>query len=366
LEGMRQLAAVSMEDCTLPDKCRSVIGRLEDYRRRHPLIPDQRFQEAKAAAGELRGGRGLREWSSAWAECQETREAFDKKMEAALRTRDSAHSRSAASSRRTLSGLWGLRETSCPLEEDSTSSSPAPLLQRLLHSASVEEAHREEICSSSPSLLHSSSSSGRRQPLRKTQSFDGPHEAPRFMEPVRRGNTGVLIRGLEVGSSEGAPGPRTAAHGWAAAGPRSPESTWTTGAPGAPGTIGTPGGPPTDPRARGRWVMVFVSSSPSGHRVLWDVWCLRSKLRHLVEEMVTTERQYVRSLRYALQHYSPEMERPDLPQGLRGNRSVVFGNLEKLLDFHTQFFLRELEACWRHPLRVPHCFLRHVREREID
>ncbi|XP_071371021.1 puratrophin-1-like, partial [Centroberyx affinis] len=41
-------------------------------------------------------------------------------------------------------------------------------------------------------------------------------------------------------------------------------------------------------------------------------------------------------------------------QALRG-----FGNLEKLLDFHSQFFLRELEACWKHPLRVPHCFLRH-------
>ncbi|XP_054482963.1 pleckstrin homology domain-containing family G member 4B-like [Anoplopoma fimbria] len=53
------------------------------------------------------------------------------------------------------------------------------------------------------------------------------------------------------------------------------------------------------------------------------------------------------------------MDRADLPQDLRGKRSVVFGNLEKLLDFHSQFFLRELEACWKHPLRVPHCFIRH-------
>uniref|UniRef100_A0A3B4YSP1 Puratrophin-1-like n=1 Tax=Seriola lalandi dorsalis TaxID=1841481 RepID=A0A3B4YSP1_SERLL len=87
--------------------------------------------------------------------------------------------------------------------------------------------------------------------------------------------------------------------------------------------------------------------------------CLCSKLRHIVEEMVTTEREYVRSLRYIIHHYFPEMDRVDLPQDLRGKRSVVFGNLEKLLDFHSQFFLRELEACWKHPLRVPHCFLRH-------
>lgn len=89
------------------------------------------------------------------------------------------------------------------------------------------------------------------------------------------------------------------------------------------------------------------------------VWAHR-KLRHIVEEMVTTEREYVRSLHYIIHHYFPEMERADLPQDLRGKRSVVFGNLEKLLEFHSQFFLKELESCWKHPLRVPHCFLRHV------
>uniref|UniRef100_G3PZW5 Pleckstrin homology domain containing, family G (with RhoGef domain) member 4 n=1 Tax=Gasterosteus aculeatus TaxID=69293 RepID=G3PZW5_GASAC len=254
-EGMRHLAAVSMEDCTLPDKCQSVIGCLEELRLQHPLIPEQRFQEMRAAARELRGERGLRQWSFAWSKCQETKKMFDRKMEAALRTR---------------------------------------------------------------------------QQLRKSQSFDCPPapEAPpigpctrALSEPRRSGNTGVFIRGLEVSSSEAAN--RTLCP--RAAGP----------APRSPGTPGTTRGPETDPRPRG------------------------SKLRHVVEEMVTTEREYVRSLRYIIHHYFPEMDRSDLPQDLRGKRSVVFGNLEKLLDFHSQFFLRELEACWRHPLRVPHCFIRH-------
>uniref|UniRef100_A0A8C1X888 Pleckstrin homology domain containing, family G (with RhoGef domain) member 4 n=1 Tax=Cyprinus carpio TaxID=7962 RepID=A0A8C1X888_CYPCA len=84
-----------------------------------------------------------------------------------------------------------------------------------------------------------------------------------------------------------------------------------------------------------------------------------SKLRHIVDEMVTTEREYVRSLRYIIDNYFPEMERADLPQDLRGKRSVIFGNLEKLVDFHSQYFLKELESCCNHPLRVSHCFLRH-------
>lgn len=69
----------------------------------------------------------------------------------------------------------------------------------------------------------------------------------------------------------------------------------------------------------------------------------------------------MRSLRYIIDCYFPEMERLDLPQDLRGKRSVIFGNLEKLYDFHSQYFLRELESCCNHPLRVSHCFLRHVR-----
>ncbi|KAM7015933.1 puratrophin-1 isoform 2-T3 [Tautogolabrus adspersus] len=394
LEGMRHLAGVSMEECTLPDKCQAVIDCLEDYKRQHPPIPDSRFLEMKALAEELRGERGLRQWSFAWSKCQETKKMFDRKMEAALRTRDSAHrqrsdsaiSRSSTSSRKSLSGLLGVFDksssfSSCPPEESNSSpprstsysllsntSSPitssnftpqhTPLLQRLFRSASSEESSDlVDICSSSPSLprlsschsftpsfasspssTSSSFSSSRRQQLRKTQSFDCPStpESSRYgpnprtlSEPVRRGNTGVFIRGLEVSSSEAADHtlcPRTPAHSWAVQGLSNP---------GTPGTPRTNGSPATESRPRG------------------------SKLRHVVEEMVTTEREYVRSLSYIIRHYFPMMDRADLPQDLRGKRSVVFGNLEKLLDFHSQFFLNELEACWKHPLRVPHCFLRH-------
>lgn len=315
LEGMRHLAGISMEECTLPDKCQAVIGCLEEYRRQHPPIPDTCFQEMKVAAGELRGERGLCQWSFAWSKCQETKKVFDRKMEEALRTRDSAHrqrsdsalSRSSASVRKTLSGLWGGSETSsssssCPPEEDTNTSSPprntsfsslipststpaptfspvtpqhTPLLQRLFRRASIEEpSERLDMCSSSPSLPHlgssasftpssacsssSSFSSSRRQQLRKTQSFDCPSTpevsrygpCPRALsEPVRRGNTGVFIRGLEVSSTEAADHtlcPRTAAHSWAGQGLRSP---------GTPGTPRTTGSPATDPRPRGRWVI---------------------------------------------------------------------------------------------------------------
>lgn len=80
----------------------------------------------------------------------------------------------------------------------------------------------------------------------------------------------------------------------------------------------------------------------------------------MLAEMVATEREYVRALDYTMENYFPELDRPDVPQGLRGQRAHLFGNLEKLRDFHCHFFLRELEACTQHPSRVAYAFLRHV------
>uniref|UniRef100_A0A8C8KAX9 Uncharacterized protein n=1 Tax=Oncorhynchus tshawytscha TaxID=74940 RepID=A0A8C8KAX9_ONCTS len=83
------------------------------------------------------------------------------------------------------------------------------------------------------------------------------------------------------------------------------------------------------------------------------------KLQRIMAELLLTEREYVRSLGYILTHYLPLLERPDVPQDLRGKRGVIFGNLEKLYDFHSHFFLRELDACQTEPLQVARCFLRH-------
>ncbi|TNM90541.1 hypothetical protein fugu_002830 [Takifugu bimaculatus] len=369
LEGLRHLAGISMEDCTQPDRCQAAITSLEEYQQLHPPIPDSCFQEMKAEATELQGEQGLRQWKFAWSKCQETKKVFDRKMEAALRTQHSASRRRSVSalSKKTLSELWGERDTCCPLEEISNTTTPpsssllhststpaltsssgtpqhTPLLQRLFRSSSKEE--KVGVCSSVSSIprLNSTSSSTRRQMLRKTQSFDCPSTTegvacgpcPRTVSaPVRRGHTGVFIRGLEVSSTEVTDrslSPRlSSSHGWSGVGQQSPRT-------------------PNSPRC---------SSSPAApqHK--------GGKLRHIVEEMVTTEREYVRSLHYIIHHYFPEMERADLPQDLRGKRSVVFGNLEKLLEFHSQFFLKELESCWKHPLRAPHCFLRHKKQMEL-
>ncbi|XP_074537815.1 pleckstrin homology domain-containing family G member 4B-like isoform X2 [Halichoeres trimaculatus] len=103
----------------------------------------------------------------------------------------------------------------------------------------------------------------------------------------------------------------------------------------------------------GRYEGMFNLSSPheSASNAL--------RLQRVLEELVLTEREYVRSLGYILTHYHPLLDRPDIPQDLRGKRGVIFGNLEKLYDFHSHYFLPELEACQREPAMVARCFLRH-------
>ncbi|XP_058619751.1 pleckstrin homology domain-containing family G member 4B [Onychostoma macrolepis] len=83
------------------------------------------------------------------------------------------------------------------------------------------------------------------------------------------------------------------------------------------------------------------------------------KLHRVMEELLLTEVEYVRSLGYILTHYFPLLSRPDVPQDLRGQRGRIFGNLEKLYDFHCQHFQQDLEACQAEPLRVGRCFLNH-------
>ncbi|KAL3275178.1 hypothetical protein HHI36_019947 [Cryptolaemus montrouzieri] len=82
-------------------------------------------------------------------------------------------------------------------------------------------------------------------------------------------------------------------------------------------------------------------------------------LKYIIKEMIETERDYVRSLDYVIVNYVPEISREDIPQALRGQRNIVFGNIEKIFEFHSQHFLRELEACENNPLQVGQIFLKH-------
>ncbi|GAB0100254.1 pleckstrin homology domain-containing family G member 4B isoform X5 [Sergentomyia squamirostris] len=79
----------------------------------------------------------------------------------------------------------------------------------------------------------------------------------------------------------------------------------------------------------------------------------------IMREMIGTERDYVKSLQYIIDNYTQELVREDIPQALRGQRNVIFGNVERIYEFHQQYFLEELERFEKNPLKVGSTFLRH-------
>lgn len=76
--------------------------------------------------------------------------------------------------------------------------------------------------------------------------------------------------------------------------------------------------------------------------------------------MISTERDYVWALQLIVDNYIPEIKKDDVPQALRGKRNVIFGNIEKIYEFHSQHFLQELENCKQQPFQIAQTFLSHV------
>ncbi|XP_045756411.1 rho guanine nucleotide exchange factor 40 isoform X1 [Mirounga angustirostris] len=144
---------------------------------------------------------------------------------------------------------------------------------------------------------------------------EGPNSAP---EAEGRPPRTVLIRGLEVTSTEVVD--RTCS-------PREHVLLGRAGGPDGPWGVGTPR------MERKRSI---------------------SAQQRLVSELIACEQEYVATLSEPVPPPGPE-----LTPELRGTWAAALSTREKLRSFHRTHFLRELQGCATHPLRIGACFLRH-------
>uniref|UniRef100_A0A8C9WB42 MCF.2 cell line derived transforming sequence n=1 Tax=Scleropages formosus TaxID=113540 RepID=A0A8C9WB42_SCLFO len=83
--------------------------------------------------------------------------------------------------------------------------------------------------------------------------------------------------------------------------------------------------------------------------------------RHVMKELIETERIYVEELLAVLLGYRAEMDNPALsrllPPILRTKKEVLFGNMPEIYKFHSRIFLQDLEGCLNNPEAVGSCFL---------
>ncbi|XP_056592276.1 proto-oncogene DBL isoform X1 [Triplophysa dalaica] len=83
--------------------------------------------------------------------------------------------------------------------------------------------------------------------------------------------------------------------------------------------------------------------------------------RHVMKELIETERIYVEELLSVLLGYRAEMDNPSLsnilPSVLQNKKEELFGNLPEIYKFHSRIFLQDLENCLEAPERVGAHFL---------
>ncbi|XP_062987116.1 pleckstrin homology domain-containing family G member 4B [Elgaria multicarinata webbii] len=361
----------------------SVVQSLQRYHQEATKVSAENFQKASEVITAL-GNKEieLKQWNILWLKCQQTRHHLEEELSKAVKGSSKEGTSSAlkdidwkgshylgSKSGTQYSHLYNLCSStdddniwdsntfqhgsppgdvsSVLIQEDTTQSidkcSPikpsvsqmlTPLLGRFQKTTRVsEDLDNISTCYSEP--IQAPATRQRKHPLKKimkkTQSFELTRHESNHCDLHHHGYTGVYIKGLEVASNVAAEKRNTHRSNM-----KSPLV------------------------CRNRSL-----SSPSRiHHTEEEEDKKRggSKVNHIMDEMITTEREYVRSLGYIIDSYFPEMERDDLPQDLRGKRNIIFGNLEKLYDFHCHYFLKELEHCTDVPLRVSHCFLRHEEE----
>ncbi|XP_028272182.1 proto-oncogene DBL isoform X3 [Parambassis ranga] len=84
--------------------------------------------------------------------------------------------------------------------------------------------------------------------------------------------------------------------------------------------------------------------------------------RHVMRELIETERIYVEELLSVLLGYRAEMDNSALsgllPPILRSKRDILFGNMPEIYNFHSRVFLQDLEGCLETPEGVGACFLK--------
>ncbi|CAF3928980.1 unnamed protein product [Rotaria sp. Silwood2] len=77
-----------------------------------------------------------------------------------------------------------------------------------------------------------------------------------------------------------------------------------------------------------------------------------AKRRHNIIELIETEKEYVKDLALIVEGYMNVIENDkDLkkPTGLGGRERVVFGNVQRIYEFHRDTFLPQLEQCIENP-----------------
>ncbi|XP_018616321.2 pleckstrin homology domain-containing family G member 4B-like isoform X1 [Scleropages formosus] len=348
------------------------LVNLKKYREQFSEYSVEFFQEIKAQACALKGSRGMRIWNVAWLRCQEVHQLLEERLHSSVKVKQPLEIPAGQEPKdgleSPLSALSTCVITSPPKASlcDSDRSSAEPVEVSM-----TEEGVTEQAVSSG--AVHSVVESGEMNPTTGAEHIttrgaetDSTPMGPSGCEwfPWHQG----LGRSLSEGSNRGSILTELQRHNPSHS-HNQPSCQMLQAAQHF--QVSRHGSFCSEDSGCGPGACSLDTETldlSSGHNLMSEGTTSLNggeakahflRLQRIVEELLVTEREYVRSLGYILDHYYPLLERPDVPQDLRGQRGRVFGNLEKLHDFHHHCFLKELEGCLQEPVHVGRCFLKH-------
>ncbi|KAK3594846.1 hypothetical protein CHS0354_005769 [Potamilus streckersoni] len=86
-----------------------------------------------------------------------------------------------------------------------------------------------------------------------------------------------------------------------------------------------------------------------------------TKRRYVMQELIETERDYVKDLGTVVEGYMKHMNENPMPDDMNGKDKIVFGNIHQIYDWHKETFQSELEKCEEDAERVGLTFTRYER-----
>ncbi|XP_059822545.1 kalirin isoform X4 [Hypanus sabinus] len=82
---------------------------------------------------------------------------------------------------------------------------------------------------------------------------------------------------------------------------------------------------------------------------------------YVLNELVQTEKDYVKDLGIVVEGFMKKIEEKGILDDMKGKEKIVFGNIHQIYDWHSSYFLGELEKCLQEPERLAELFIKHER-----
>lgn len=78
------------------------------------------------------------------------------------------------------------------------------------------------------------------------------------------------------------------------------------------------------------------------------------------DELLQNEQKYIDNLMNGILNFIPLIYHMNLPEGLRGQRNNLFGNVEEIHELHQDDFLPALRRCYQNVEQIAQCFIHYV------